>query len=209
MAMLRRFPALSYDGTTAVRYHAARATQPQQTRKPGLVFVAPLSDICHPDVPIEAHRALTIAVYNAPRHTYAILTKRPRGISECYPAMTQSNVWWGVTAETQEYAESRVLELVNRAPSTSVRFLSCEPLLGPIDLDRVTGREELAWIIVGCESGPGRRPCGIEWVRDIVRWCRRNHVKVWVKQLVAIGGKVTSDPAQFPEDLRIQERPEL
>jgi protein gp37 len=211
MSMLRRFPALSYDGTTAVRYHAARATQPQETPKPGLIFVAPLSDICHPDVPVEAYRALAAAVYEAPRHTYALLTKRPARITnllECYPPLYQNRVWWGVTAENQEYAESRFDELVDRAPSASVHFLSCEPLLGPIDLDRVPGTEALSWVIVGCESGPGRRPCAIKWVRDIVAWCCWNGVKVWVKQL-EIGGKVTSDFAQFPEDLRIQERPEL
>jgi protein gp37 len=123
------------------------------------------------------------------------------------------NVWLGVTAEDQRRADERIPHLL--AAPAAVRFVSVEPMIGPVDLAHYFGSVNNAanekeasrlWVIVGAESGPHRRPCRIEWVRSIVTQCRKAHVPCFVKQL-DLDGKLVKDPAQFPEDLRIQEYP--
>ncbi len=97
------------------------------------------------------------------------------------------------------------------------RFVSLEPMLEAIRLEKwwidiepytdLSGmRPRLDWVIVGCESGQGRRECKIEWIQSIVEQCREAGVKCFVKQ-VSIGGKVSHDPAEWPESLRIREFP--
>ena len=103
----------------------------------------------------------------------------------------------------------------------AVRFVSLEPLLENIDLHISDSRRDIIfrrthgqsyerrfidWLIIGCESGPKRRPCKLEWVRNIVEQCRAAQVPVFVKQL-SIDGKVNHNPADWPEDLRIREYP--
>ncbi len=113
------------------------------------------------------------------------------------------NVWMGVTVENQE-ALARCERLL-RCPAR-MRFLSCEPLLGPIICSNFGG---IHWIIIGCEQLPGHRPgrrCELFWVRDLVARARAAHVAVFIKQL-EIAGRVSADPAEWPEDLRVQEFP--
>jgi protein gp37 len=128
------------------------------------------------------------------------------------------NVWIGTTVENQEVAEKAIERLINCPVKT--RFLSVEPLLERLDLSRwinavantlgtlLQPPEAISWVIIGCESGPQRRPCNIEWVRDLVAQCRAAGVAVFVKQL-EINGRVETDPRKWPEDLRIQEFPEV
>ena len=85
-------------------------------------------------------------------------------------------------------------------------WLSCEPLLGPIDLDLPIAAVKPKWVVVGCESGPNRRPCKIEWVESIVDQCRSAKIPVFVKQL-DIGGKCEHDIDKFPAHLRIRQVP--
>jgi protein gp37 len=138
----------------------------------------------------------------------------------------RKNVWLGTTVENQEYADKRIPELLKCGDMAPVLFLSCEPLLGPLDLKRFLwprgwdGTEEdikrhtkevaswslVTWVIAGCESGPNRRETKLEWVRDLRDQCEAAGVAFFVKQL-SIDGKVTDDVNQFPEDLRIQEFP--
>lgn len=126
-------------------------------------------------------------------------------------------------------ADKRIPELL-RIPA-KVRFLSLEPLLGPIQLgvhqgyecnlyDYGCGETRVDWVIVGGESGPGARPCNVEWIRDIVRQCKAAGVKCFVKQLgsnpVMEPGPTTwpcehpkgGDPAEWPEDMRVREMPQ-
>jgi len=143
------------------------------------------------------------------------------------------NVWLGTSVENQEYADKRIPHLL-RCPA-AVRFLSVEPLLGPVDIcSRLNGvlsdtPERLHWIIVGGESGPGARPCNVQWIRDIVQQCKAAGVPCFVKQL---GAKICNssetqgpwpvdgdtfrmddpkggDPSEWPEDLRVREFPEV
>ena len=130
-------------------------------------------------------------------------------------AWFQHKSWLGVTAENQRRADERIPVLL-QTPA-AVRWVSLEPLLGPIDLNKrellidkrrfkYTLGNYLDWVVVGCESGPKRRPCKIEWVREIVEQCRDAGVPVFVKQL-SINGKVSHDMDEWPEDLRVREYP--
>ncbi|OLS99363.1 hypothetical protein BJF90_39320 [Pseudonocardia sp. CNS-004] len=137
------------------------------------------------------------------------------------------NVWVGVSAEDQRRAELRIPALLGTP--AAVRFVSAEPLLGPIDLSRWLGIERydsfgwgeemfaalngrvgggLHWLIVGGESGPGARPMRPAWARDLVEQCHAAHVPVFVKQLgSAHGPHKGSDTATWPPELRVREWP--
>ena len=119
------------------------------------------------------------------------------------------NQYFGFTAENQEWYEKRFGLFFIHKPLWTQCWLSAEPLLGPIDL-RI-GKFPIAgipfkWVVVGCESGPKRRPCKIEWVESIVDQCTRDAVPVFVKQL-DIGGKCVTDIARFPKHLQIRQVP--
>jgi len=173
--------------------------------------------------------------YNYPTHIFQILTKRierafdyfnRNEIDQCAIDTYYNNLWLGVTCENQKCADQRIPTLL-QIPA-AVRFLSLEPLLEDIDIDEaIDGRwfwdgkylahidkdipdgksVKVNQVIIGCESGPGRRPCKLEWVRNIVAQCRAAGVAVFVKQL-SINGKVEHDIEKFPIDLRIREYPE-
>ena len=134
------------------------------------------------------------------------------------------NVWLGVSAEDQQRADERIPWLL-KTPA-AVRFISAEPLLGPIDLaEAVINRrrgDPADWVIVGGESGHDSRPCRATWVRDIVRQCADAGVACFVKQLGAnaedghgvhrkllLKDKKGGDPAEWPEDLRVRQYPEV
>ena len=130
------------------------------------------------------------------------------------------NIWLGVSAEDQSTADERIPVLLD-TPAT-IRFVSAEPLLGPIDLERYPS---LDWVIAGGESGHGARPCNTAWIQSIIEQCRAAGTAVFVKQLgsapayprEANGGRVGhyvglhdrkgGDPAEWPDDLRVREWP--
>jgi protein gp37 len=132
------------------------------------------------------------------------------------------NVWLGVSAENQRFAGERI-PLLQRTAAV-VRFVSLEPLLGPIDLRGLC--DGIDWVIVGGESGPGARMCNIEWIRAIVRCCRQVDLAVFVKQLGAkpvedldppdhymahpllLDDRKGGDMAEWPDDLRVREYPD-
>ena len=172
-----------------------------------------------------------------PQHTHQVLTKRPERMATYVrdPATLHRlayHVWWlrrresdkeelvsmdeieadlraswplpqlwiGTSVENQQQADRRIPELLRCL--AAVRFLSCEPLLGPLDHQR----EPADWIIIGCESGPQRRPMNLEWAESIVEQCRGAGVACFVKQL-PIDGRVSHDPAEWPEPLRVRQFP--
>ena len=123
-----------------------------------------------------------------PHLDWLLLTKRPEKVMGLWPSRWHllPNVWIGTSVENQETANKRIPDLL-QIPA-HVRFLSCEPLLGPIELDLVPARfndPEIHWIIVGGESGSNARPMDLEWARDIVTQCKGAGVPVFVKQLGA------------------------
>lgn len=122
------------------------------------------------------------------------------------------NIWMGVTCENQARADERIPDLIKA--NVSRRWLSVEPLLGPVNLayscfvDGCNFGTELHvdWVVVGAESGPDRRECKVEWVESIVEQCQYAKVPVFVKQ-IHLNGKLVTDISKFPEHLRIRQVP--
>ena len=115
------------------------------------------------------------------------------------------NQFFGFTAWDQQSYDWQRSDFGNDFPKWANAWLSLEPLLGPIDLH---GIKLFRWIVVGCESGPKRRPCRIEWVEDIVERCQGLGLPVFVKQL-DIGGQCVTDISKFPQHLQIRQIPWL
>lgn len=150
---------------------------PRKWRKPRVIFVNSMSDLFHTDVPLEFIQRCFETMAETPQHTYQVLTKRPERVAEVASYLPwPPNVWMGTSVENANYTW-RVRELV-RTPA-AVRFLSVEPLLGPIRRLPLRG---VGWVIVGGESGPGARPMKPEWVTNLRDQCVARSVPFFFKQ---------------------------
>lgn len=152
-------------------------------RKPSLVFVNSMSDLFHRNVPTDYILEVFEVMNRCPQHTFQILTKRPERAAKLSSMLTWSpNVWFGVSVE-----DDRVLRRIKRLQQTdaAVKFLSVEPLLGPIPNLPIDG---IDWVIVGGESGPGARPMDVQWVRDIRDRCLDAGVAFFFKQHGQLAG---------------------
>jgi protein gp37 len=235
-----------FNGT--VRMLPDRLGQPLHWKKPRKVFVCSRSDLFHGAVPDEFIAAVFAVMAACPQHTFQILTKRPErmrtwvawmeealddwgAVHTCFaaslyppsvpdtiPVWPLPNVWLGVSVENDDVFDERVRHLFHTP--AAVRWLSCEPLLGPLlfrwlpawrrhdgsltclrhdaigsvgdeGTNHLDGLRELDWIVVGSESGPRRRPTDIEWVREIRDQCVRAGVPFFLKQLHVNGKKVS------------------
>lgn len=184
---LSRPPVVDSDITRrdpfAVRLWPERVRQPLSWRRPRTVFVNSMSDLFHSDIPEDYVRRLFEVMLEADWHTYQILTKRPGRAARFWRRHRDlfsddaipGHVWIGTSVENQDVA-FRVEHL--RSVPAEVRFLSCEPLIGPLTLD-MTG---IHWVIVGGESGPIRRPMEPEWALDIRDQCQAAEVPFFFKQ---------------------------
>lgn len=152
-----------------------------------------------------------------PQHTYQILTKRPRRMKELHRWIPR-NCWLGVSCESQVEADKRIPVLLSTP--CALRFVSCEPLLSQIDLTQWLVRGALDWVIVGGESGPRARQCGIDWIESIAKQCKSAGVPCFVKQLgsdprwafakaspIAHGRGKNGAMELWPESLRVREYP--
>lgn len=148
------------------------------------VFVNSMSDLFHEDVPVDHIRAVFDVMVRTPQHSYQILTKRAERLAEVANKLPwPDNVWMGVSVESNEYL-TRV-DALCETPAR-IKFLSLEPLLGPLDGLDLRGMD---WVIAGGESGPGARALNPEWVRDIRDICIAAMVPFHFKQW---GGAVKS-----------------
>lgn len=165
----------------AVTVHPDALTLPYRWRAPRLVFVNSMSDLFHARVPVAFIREVFAVMADTPQHTYQLLTKRSVRLRRLAEALDwPANVWMGVSVENA--GQLGRLEDLRLTPAR-VRFLSAEPLLGPLftpaaSLD-LTG---IDWVITGGESGPNARPCDPEWVRDIRDACAEAGVAYFHKQ---------------------------
>ena len=150
---------------------------PLQWKKPQTIFVNSMSDLFHEDVPIGYIRRVFDVMARANWHRFQVLTKRASRLAELSPRLVWApNVWMGVSVENAKYVY-RIDEL--RSAGSSVKFLSLEPLLGPMsDLDL----HGIDWVIVGGESGPGARLVNPRWVTDLRDQCERANVPFFFKQ---------------------------
>lgn len=156
--------------------HEATLEQPRRWRKPRLVFVNSMSDLFHPGVSEEFIQQVFEVMADTPRHTYQILTKRSKRLANMADQLPwPENVWMGVSVETQRYAFRA--DHLKQTPA-AVKFVSAEPLLGPLNLNM----EGIDWIIAGGESGPGHRPIEAGWVRGLRDACRKTATPFFFKQ---------------------------
>lgn len=163
------------------------------TRAPscdGMLFACIMTDLFHADVGDETIATVLMALEQTSATTIPIVcTKRPERMCRMMEAHDKRPDWalrltkirCGVTVEDQAHAEARIPALLD-TPSAGP-WLSCEPLLGPVDL--TPWLSGIDWVVVGGESGPGARRCDGDWMRSVVRQCQRAGVPVWVKQLGA------------------------
>lgn len=150
---------------------------PTTWKRPRRVFVNSMSDLFHQDVPLDFIRRVFDTMRRCPQHQFQVLTKRAERLADvCAELEWSENVWMGVSVENAEYAYRS--ELLRQVPA-HIRFLSVEPLLGPIPALPLTG---IHWVIVGGESGPGARPMAPEWVEEIYHQCRAAGAAFFFKQ---------------------------
>jgi protein gp37 len=171
-----------------VRLHFERLASPVRWKQPARVFVNSMSDLFHELVPFDFVSLVFDAMEATQQHTYQILTKRPRRMRAFITERIDSdrgrnseplaNVWLGTSAEDQRRADERLPILLDTP--ASIHFVSCEPLLGPVDLTAyLVG---LRWVIDGGESGPGRRLAQPDWFRSIRDQCRSADIAYFHKQ---------------------------
>lgn len=218
--------------------------KPLSWKQPRRIFVNSMSDLFHEDMPVGVIDQVFAVMALCPQHTFQILTKRhvimrdylldrgtPARVNAAmneiappawckrelddYGGLPLPNVWLGVSVEDQNVANYRVPALLETP--AAIRFLSCEPLLGPVDLTRIgsggvefnsldDGSDDgvrpeptIDWLIVGGESGPGRRPMDLAWMRSLRDQCVAANVSFFVKQI---------DKVQpIPDDLRVRQFP--
>jgi protein gp37 len=150
---------------------------PKSWKKPRLIFVNSMSDLFQEAVPDNFIRRVFTTMQDCPQHTFQILTKRSERLRQLGPFLPwPENVWMGVSVE-DERVVGRIRDLAS-VPA-KVRFLSCEPLIGPLEHLPL---KNIHWVIVGGESGPGARPMNPEWVESIQRQCCCANVPFFFKQ---------------------------
>lgn len=161
----------------AVTLHEDLIEEPLKWVRPRLVFVNSMSDLFQEEVPFAFIQKVFDTMCKAPQHVFQILTKRSARLLEVAKDLPWSNnIWMGVSVEDKRVV-MRVRHL-QEVPS-QVRFLSCEPLIGPLNDLPLQG---IHWVIVGGESGPGARPIQQEWVESILHQCRDVNVPFFFKQ---------------------------
>lgn len=196
--LVERFPQ-SFPQGFRFTLHPERLRQPYRWRKPRRVFVNSMSDLFHEQMPMSFLLEIFKVMRETPQHTYQILTKRHKRLLELDPFIDwPPNVWMGVSVENQKYAE-RIDFL--RQTGAKVKFVSCEPLLGPVELDL----RGIDWVIVGGESGPNHRPIDPAWVRSLRDQCQRANVPFFFKQW---GGRTSKSGGRLLDGRTWDELPE-
>lgn len=235
--------------TGRVELIESKLEEPLHWRKPSMVFVNSMSDLLHENLPDTDIFKVLDVIAGCRRHTFQVLTKRASRLPEVMdryyaklqqetqaaidqaswegreqpwePSVPLENLWLGVSCENQKTADERI-PLLLQTPA-AVRFVSLEPLLGPVDLNKyLDGHEEhgidlsrpvgsrvgccigwtppLDWVIVGGESGPGARPMNLLWARSIVAQCKAAGTPVFVKQLGSFWArKENRNPEQWEQ----------
>jgi protein gp37 len=173
----RGIPGHPYEQGFDLRLWPDRLDLPLTWKKPRTIFVNSMSDLFHEDVPISFIRSVFHTMEKASWHIFQVLTKRSERMARITPKLDlPPNVWLGVSIETRKYLWRA--DNLRQVPA-AVRFLSLEPLLGPLRAVNLSG---INWVIVGGESGPGARPMDPEWAREIRDQCVQARVPFFFKQ---------------------------
>ena len=185
--MARRLKAMGqpqYANGFRVTGHPAVLSLPRTWKQPQMIFVNSMSDLFHERVPIDFIQRIFEIMRTVDRHTYQVLTKRSERLRKLDEKIDwPDNVWMGVSVENADYL-CRIDDL--RATGAKVKFLSLEPLLGPLP---VLDLGDIDWVIVGGESGPGARPMKEEWVIQIRDRCVSAGIPFFFKQWGGVNKK--------------------
>ncbi|EGL83029.1 Gp37Gp68 family protein [Caldalkalibacillus thermarum TA2.A1] len=178
--MAKRLKAMGnkrYSNGFKVTLHHDLIDMPLNWKKPKRIFVNSMSDLFHQDVPTSFIKDVFNTMNMGNWHQFQILTKRPERVLEIANELNWTpNIWLGVSVEDERVLHR--IDVLKQIPAF-IRFLSCEPLIGPLHNLRLEG---IHWVIVGGESGPGARPMNPEWVRSIRDQCREQNVAFFFKQ---------------------------
>ena len=182
MQIAERFRgAVGYPNGFDVTLKPHRLNEPVKWREPARIFVNSMSDLFHREIPDDYLVAVWDTMIRANHHTYQILTKRAHRMAHKIRTLSlplPDHIWLGVSAEDQRMADSRIPPLLELP--AAVRWVSAEPLLGPVDLGEYI--DDLQWVVVGGESGAGRRPMDYQWARNLCDQCEGSGVAFFHKQ---------------------------
>jgi protein gp37 len=173
----RNIPGHHYEQGFDLRLWPERLEQPLQWRRPRMIFVNSMSDLFHEGIPLAYIERVFDVMARAPHHTFQILTKRHQRLAELAPELCwPENVWMGVSIENRRFVKRA--DFLGEVPAV-VRFISAEPLLGPLDGLDLSG---IHWLIAGGESGHRHRPVREEWMIELRDQCREQGVAFFFKQ---------------------------
>lgn len=203
------------DDPFRVTVHPDKLELPLRWKKPRTVFVCSMGDLFHKDVPTQTIALVWRMMNKASRHTFLVLTKRPKRMAyflKQYDIQPLPSVWLGVTTENQQRANERI-PLLLQCPA-AVRFVSVEPMLGPVDIRGALGFSfsdahegflydvpAVDWIIVGGETGAGARPMDPGWARSVRDQCKAAGIPFFIKKVFP--------KKPVPADLFIREYPDV
>lgn len=178
--MSKRLKAMGvekYKDAFKVRTHENQLTIPYTWKSAKIVFVNSMSDLFHKDIPLEFIKKVFAVMNDNPNHVFQVLTKRAERLYEVHKELKWThNIWMGVSIEND-----KVIDRIDYLRSTKarVKFLSCEPLIGPLPKLNL---KKIDWVIVGGESGHKPRPMEPDWVLDIQEQCEKADVRFFFKQ---------------------------
>lgn len=231
-----KFCYMYRDSLNKTRYNPQQVTRtktvfnlPLKLENPSMIFMSSLTDVFHPDIDSYRHEAFDI-IRKSPQHTFQMLTKLPQRIMQHLPpdwGDGWDNVWLGTSVGSQESIHR--MELLSMIPA-KIKFLSLEPLHGPVELKKAMYYSEplkesfhvlpaYDWVIIGGESGNEKgqyryRECKIEWIESLIAECKENNIPVFIKQLgthlakqLKLKDRHGKNIDEWPEHLRIREFP--
>ncbi|MCK9250330.1 MAG: phage Gp37/Gp68 family protein [Solirubrobacteraceae bacterium] len=173
----RGIPGHPYEQGFDLRLWPNRLSKPLEWKRPRLIFVNSMSDLFHEDIPLEFVQQVFDTMIKAEHHTFQVLTKRHERLVEIAGELTwPPNVWMGVSIENRRFVHRA--DFLRQVPA-AVRFISAEPLLGPLEHLDLDG---IHWLIAGGESGPGHRRVDAAWIRALRDQCHDDGVAFFFKQ---------------------------
>lgn len=188
-----------YEQGFDLRLWPQRLDQPQRWKRPRMIFVNSMSDLFHERVPLDFIRQVFASMEEANWHTFQILTKRPDRLVEIADDLPwPENVWMGVSIENRRFVQRA--DALREVPA-AVRFISAEPLLGPLEGLEL---DQIDWLIAGGESGPRARPMNVEWVRELRDRCGEEGVAFFFKQW---GGRTSKAGGRLLDGIEHDEMP--
>lgn len=178
--MSKRLQAMGiekYKDAFKIRVHDDQLSLPYTWKSSKVVFVNSMSDLFHHDIPVDFIKKVFKVMNENPNHVFQVLTKRADRLLELHKELKWShNIWMGVSVEN-ELVTNRINFL--RKTDAKVKFLSCEPLIGPLTSLNL---KKIDWVIVGGESGHKSRPMDVDWVLNIQEQCAKSNVAFFFKQ---------------------------